>query len=211
MGSNSQLLSLCLLEEVSVEEDEERVHLRLKRLWGSAHRTRSSNTRQLRLRALGQSSLPARCHGPNPRRLERAQVRRRRKQGRGRDPSRVRGRKDRTRGGRTFFWAGSWTPATIRLSSLRIALAATPVVADLKSYGIAARLRGGRETGGGRREAERVSGRGGGRVRARGGAPSARAPKRGDRGTDHGRVPSLTGGGLDAAGGRKTVRGGRRR
>lgn len=33
----------------------------------------------------------------------------------------------------TFFFAGSVTPWTMRLSSLRIALAATPVVADLKS------------------------------------------------------------------------------
>lgn len=35
---------------------------------------------------------------------------------------------------RTFFLAGSVTPATMRLSSLRIVLAAIPVVADLKSW-----------------------------------------------------------------------------
>ncbi len=35
---------------------------------------------------------------------------------------------------RTFFLAGSVTPDTIRFSSFRIVLAATPVVADLKSY-----------------------------------------------------------------------------
>lgn len=33
----------------------------------------------------------------------------------------------------TFFWRGSLTSATILLSSLRMALAATPVVALLKS------------------------------------------------------------------------------
>lgn len=36
---------------------------------------------------------------------------------------------------RTFFFAGSVTPVTMRLSSLRMAFAATPVVADLKSWG----------------------------------------------------------------------------
>ena len=34
----------------------------------------------------------------------------------------------------TFFFAGSVTPETIRFNSFRIVLAATPVVADLKSY-----------------------------------------------------------------------------
>lgn len=146
--SYSHLLALGLLSEVAVEEEEERLHLGVEHLshvssllprYGGGPGA-IADTAMTTLGSLGQhQEEPPKVH---PERSHRQSAR---------CESDVTATVRRTLGGcrtpgshpgatlilreLTFFFAGSVTPVTMRLSSLRMALAATPVVADLKSCG----------------------------------------------------------------------------